>query len=48
MVLNIKDFSDKLHYEARVQAAIEGISLKALVEKAVREYIERIQKKRRK
>jgi hypothetical protein len=45
MVLNIKNFSDELHYEAKVQAAIEGISLKELIEKSLREYLKSAKKK---
>ena len=45
MVLNVKNFSDQIHYEAKVQAAIEGISLKALVEKALTEYLKTARKK---
>ena len=45
MVVNLKNFSVELHYEAMVQAAIEGISLKALVEKALTEYLKTARKK---
>jgi hypothetical protein len=45
MVLNVKSFSDQLHYEAKVQAAIEGIPLKELIEKALREYLKTAKKK---
>jgi hypothetical protein len=46
MVLNVKNFSDQIHYEAKVQAAIEGISLKELIEKSLREYLTRAIKKK--
>jgi predicted HicB family RNase H-like nuclease len=39
MVLNVKNFWDKLHYETKVQSAIQGISLKELIEKSLREYL---------
>jgi predicted HicB family RNase H-like nuclease len=45
MVLNVKNFSDELHYEAKVQAAVEGISLKELIEKSLREYLKSAKKK---
>ena len=45
MVVNLKNFSDELHYEAKVQAAIEKMSLKDLIEKAVSEYLARAKKK---
>ena len=45
MVLNVKNFSDQIHYEAKVQAAIEGISLKELIEKSLREYLKANKKK---
>jgi len=45
MVLNIKDFPDDLHREAKIQAAIEGTSLKAIIIKALTEYLKRAKKK---
>ena len=45
MVLNVKNFSDQIHYEAKVQAAIEGISLKELIEKSLKEYLKTAKKK---
>ena len=44
-ILNIKDFPDDLHRKAKSEAALEGISLKALIIKALEEYLK--QKKRR-
>ena len=41
----IRDFPEDLHRGAKVQAAIEGISLKALVEKALTEYLKTVRKK---
>ena len=41
----MRDFPKDLHHEAKVQAAIEGISLKALVEKALTEYLKTARKK---
>jgi predicted HicB family RNase H-like nuclease len=40
-ILNIKDFPDELHRKAKSKAALEGISLKGLIIKALREYLER-------
>ena len=45
MVLNIKDFPDDLHRQVKIQAAIEGVTLRDLVFKALREYLERVKKK---
>lgn len=41
MVLNVKDFPDDLHREAKIQAAIMGISLKDLIIKALSEYLKK-------
>jgi hypothetical protein len=41
MVLNVKDFPDALHQEAKVRAAMEAISLKELIIKAVAAYLEK-------
>ena len=41
MVLNVKDFPDDLHRQAKIQAAIEGISLKGLIIKALSEYLKK-------
>ena len=38
-IINIKDFPDDLHRKAKSEAALEGISLKALFIKAVEEYL---------
>jgi len=43
--LTIKDFSPELHRDMKIQAAKEGITLKILIEKAMREYIERYEAK---
>jgi predicted HicB family RNase H-like nuclease len=45
MVVNLKNFSDELHYEAKIQAAIEKIILKDLIEKALREYLAKTKRK---
>ena len=39
--LTIKDFPDDLHRKAKSEAALEGISLKALFIKAVEEYLKK-------
>jgi hypothetical protein len=44
-IINIKDFPDELHRIAKSEAALEGISLKALIIKALEEYLKK--KKRR-
>lgn len=46
MVLNIKDFPDDLHRQAKIQAAIEGLTLKDLIIKALSEYLKKSQAKR--
>ncbi len=43
--LTIKDFPDELHRKAKSEAALEGISLKAFIIKALEEYLKK--KKRR-
>ncbi len=45
MVLNVKNFPDDLHRQAKIQAAIMGISLKELIIRALNEYLKT--KKRR-
>jgi hypothetical protein len=37
----IRDFPKDLHHTARIQAAVEGISLKELFTRAVRDYLKR-------
>ena len=44
-IINIKDFPEDLHRKAKAEAALEGISLKALIIKAMEEYLKK--KKRR-
>lgn len=39
-VYTIKDFPEELHRAAKVKAAMEGISLKELILKALRQYLE--------
>ena len=41
MVLNVKDFPDDLHREAKIQAAILGISLKELIIQSVRDFLKK-------
>jgi hypothetical protein len=38
--LNLKDFPDELHRQAKSRAALEGISLRDLVLRAVTSYLE--------
>ena len=44
MNLHIKDFPDDLHREMKIQAAVEGISIKELVIRAVRDYLKKRKK----
>ena len=37
----IKDFPNDLHREMKIQAAIEGIQMKELVIRAVRDYLKK-------
>ena len=39
--VNIRDFPEDLHHKAKVQAAVERTTLKDLIVKALREYLER-------
>jgi len=41
MVLNIKDFPDNLHRQARIYAGTNGISLKEPVIRAITEFLEK-------
>jgi predicted HicB family RNase H-like nuclease len=38
-IINIRDFPDDLHRQAKSKAALEGISLKDLIIKAIEEYV---------
>jgi predicted RNA-binding protein with RPS1 domain len=40
-IINIKDFPDDLHRKSKSEAALEGISLKALIIKALEEYLKK-------
>jgi hypothetical protein len=39
MVLNIKDFPDDLHREAKIQAAVMGIPLRELVIESIKNFL---------
>ncbi|MFC1494754.1 3-hydroxyacyl-CoA dehydrogenase [Thermodesulfobacteriota bacterium] len=41
MVLNIKNFPDELHREIKIKSAVEGISMKDLIIKALQEYLKK-------
>ena len=43
----IPDCPEELHRQVKIQAAVEGIPLKELVKKALREYLESNQKRRK-
>jgi predicted HicB family RNase H-like nuclease len=47
MVINIRGFPDDLHRQAKIQAAVEGVTLKDLIIKALTEYLKRARKKGR-
>ena len=40
-IINIKGFPNDLHRKAKSEAALEGISLKALIIKALQEYLKK-------
>lgn len=40
-IINIRDFPDEVHRQAKSKAALEGIPLKELVIKAVAEYVKK-------
>ena len=44
----VPDCPEELHRQVKIQAAVEGIPLKELVKKALREYLARQQKGKRK
>jgi hypothetical protein len=39
--VNIRDFPEDLHHKAKIQAAVEKITLKELMIKSLTEYLER-------
>jgi len=41
MVLNVKDFPDELHRQAKIRAAVDGVSLKEVIIRALSEYLEK-------
>jgi len=41
MIINIKGFPDDLHKEAKIQAAVLGISLKELIIRALTDYLKK-------
>jgi len=43
-ILNIKGFPDDIHRKAKSAAALEGISLKALIIKALIEYLQKTER----
>lgn len=45
MILSIRDFPDNLHRKAKIQAAVEGVTLKDLIIKALTEYLKKTKKK---
>jgi predicted HicB family RNase H-like nuclease len=40
-IINIRDFPDEIHRKAKSQAALQGMSLKDLIIKAVTEYLKK-------
>ena len=45
MNLNIRGFPDDLYREAKIQAAIMGVSLKEIVIRALKDYLKKQKKK---
>lgn len=41
VILNIKDFPEDLHRRAKSEAALDGISLKELIIRALTEYLKK-------
>jgi hypothetical protein len=46
--INIRDFPEDLHHRSKVVAAMERITHRELVVRAITEYVERAEKPRRK
>jgi len=44
--VNIRDFPEDLHHKAKIQAAVERITLKDLIIKALTEYLEKKKEER--
>lgn len=44
MVLNIKDFPDELHREAKIKAAVLGIPLRELVIESIKDFLKKHKK----
>ena len=44
-LLNIKDFPDNLHRNAKAEAALMGISLKEIIIRAITEYLKKNKRK---
>jgi len=45
VTVNIRNFPDDLHREAKIQAAMEGTTLKGIIIKALTEYLKGTKKK---
>jgi predicted HicB family RNase H-like nuclease len=45
VTVNIRGFPDELHRQAKIQAAVEGTTLKDLIIKALTEYLKKTKKK---
>jgi hypothetical protein len=43
--VNLRDFPEDLHHKAKIQAAVERVTLKDLIVKALTEYLGRQEKK---
>ena len=41
-VISLKEFPDDLHRRAKARAALEGITMKALIIKLMEEYLEKV------
>jgi predicted HicB family RNase H-like nuclease len=40
--VNIRDFPEELHHKAKIQAAVEKITLKELMIKALEQYLKKV------
>jgi predicted HicB family RNase H-like nuclease len=41
VAVNLRDFPEELHHKAKIQAAVERLTLKELIIKAITEYLEK-------
>jgi plasmid stability protein len=41
VVLNLRDFPEDIHREAKIRAAVDGVSMKEIIIRALTEYLKR-------